>query len=297
MLTVHPTLPLVDRALALLAAGPRNAEALVEEVMGLPNAPDAVAARLVAALLATDPRVSQLPDGRWGLVPAAAGSPMLDQVPFAVVDVETTGIRADGHRILEVGIVVVQGSRREMVLDRLVNPGRPVPRVITSITRISDADVRDAPTFAAVADEVLGALSGRVFVAHNARFDWAFLAAELRRSRGASLTGARLCTARLARRLIPEAESCGLDWLSTWFGLENPARHRAGGDAWATAELLLRLLERARGEGARTLQDLEAMQLGRGRRKRRVGVIASRKAAKPSGRQPPDRRGSSGPSR
>jgi DNA polymerase-3 subunit epsilon len=242
--------------------------------MGLPAAPDSVATRLASALLGADPRVGQLADGRWALVPAAAGSPTLDEVAFAVVDVETTGMRSDGHRVLEVGVVVVQGPRREMVLDRLVNPGRPVPRMITSVTRITDADVRDAPTFHEIADDVLSALAGRVFVAHNARFDWAFLAAELRRTRGTHLTGPQLCTARLARRLVPEAESCGLDWLSTWFGLENPARHRAGGDAWATSELLLRLLDRARLDGARTLQELEALQAPRkpsARRKRSAG--------------------------
>jgi DNA polymerase III epsilon subunit-like protein len=186
-------------------------------------------------------------------------------------------MRADGHRVLEVGVVVVQGSRREMVLDRLVNPGRPVPGIITSITRITDADVRDAPTFHDIADDVVAALAGRVFVAHNARFDWAFLAAELRRTRGTHLAGPQVCTARLARRLVPEAESCGLDWLSTWFGLENPARHRAGGDAWATSDLLLRLLDRARLDGARTLQDLEALQFPRKRSPRRKRAVSPAK--------------------
>jgi DNA polymerase III epsilon subunit-like protein len=64
---------------------------------------------------------------------------------------------------------------------------------------------------------------------------------------------------------VPVAESCGLDWLTQYFDLQNPARHRAGGDAWATAELLLKLLDLARAEGARTFADLEALQ----RRKRR----------------------------
>lgn len=269
MLAAHPTTPLLDRAIARLAQGPCDADVLAHEVMGLPAAPPAVATRLASALLGADPRVSQLADGRWALVPAASGSPSLDEVAFAVVDVETTGMRADGHRVLEVGVVVVQGARREMVLDRLVDPGRPIPRAITSVTRITDADVRGAPTFHAIADDVLAALAGRVFVAHNARFDWSFLAAELRRTRGTILTGPQLCTARLARRLVPEAESCGLDWLTTWFGLENPARHRAGGDAWATAELLLRLMERARLDGARTLQDLDALQSARKRSARR----------------------------
>jgi DNA polymerase III subunit epsilon len=259
---------LLDRALGLLAGGPAHVEAIARDVLGLPMAPPAVAARLATALLGADPRVSQLADGRWALVPAAHGSPMLDECAFAVVDVETTGMQAVGDRIIEVGIVVVQGTRRERVLDRLVNPGRPVPGPIQQVTRIRDADVRDAPRFEAMADEVLTALSGRVFVAHNVRFDWSFLSAELRRTRGLSLTGPRLCTARLARRLVPEAESCGLDWLSTWFGLDNPARHRAGGDAWATAELLARLLVLARRDGARTLQDLEGLQAKRRRRRK-----------------------------
>jgi DNA polymerase-3 subunit epsilon len=197
---------------------------------------------------------------------------MLDECAFAVVDVETTGSRALGDRVLEVGVVVVQGARREVVLDQLINPGRPVPSGITHLTRITDADVRTAPEFDEIADAVLGALAGRVFVAHNARFDWAFLVSELRRTRGVVLNGPRLCTARLARRLVPAAESCGLDWLTQYFDLQNPARHRAGGDAWATAQLLLRLLDLARERGARTLQDLERMQARRKRRKKPLTI-------------------------
>ena len=235
----------------------------------MPNAPRAVADRLAAALLAADPRTSQLPDGRWALVAAAAGSPMLDECAFAVVDVETTGSRARGDRILEVGIVVVQGARREMVYQRVVNPERPVPWGITNLTRITEEEAKASPLFEDQADEVIGALAGRVFVAHNVRFDWGFIASELQRTRGFMLSGLRLCTARLARRLVPAAESCGLDWLTQYFDLTNPARHRAGGDAWATAELLLKLLDLARAEGARTLSDLEALQHRKRRKKRR----------------------------
>lgn len=263
MLSAHPSTPILDRALALLAGGPQGADVLVRDVMGLPAAPAPVAARLAAALLGADPRVSQLPDGRWAMVSAATGSRLLDELAFAVVDVETTGLSAERGRVIEVGVVVVQGTTREIVLDRLVNPGHPLPPQITAITRLTDHDLRDAPAFHAIADEVVQSLSGRVFVAHNARFDWSFIATELKRSRGMELSGPQLCTARLARRLVPDAESCGLDGLSTRFNLENPARHRAVGDAWATAGLLLLLLERARGEGARTLEDLAGLQAPR----------------------------------
>jgi len=154
----------------------------------------------------------------------------------------------------------VQGQRCEAVLDTLVNPLRPVPAAVLAVSRITEAMVRAAPTFAEIAGSVLAALAGRVFVAHNARFDWRFLAAEVRRARGLRLDGPRLCTVRLARRLVPNVESCSLDGLTLRFGYENPARHRAGGDALVTARFLQRLLRLAREAGARTLADLTEMQ-------------------------------------
>ena len=117
-----------------------------------------------------------------------------------------------------------------------------------------------APSFQDIAEQLLGVLAGRIFVAHNARFDWSFLDASLQRTRGLGLGGPNLCTVRLARRLLPGVGSCGLDNLTHVLALENSARHRAAGDADVTARLLERLLVRARGEGARTLDDLERIQ-------------------------------------
>jgi DNA polymerase-3 subunit epsilon len=158
----------------------------------------------------------------------------------------------------------VHGARRELVFESLVNPGFSIPTWITGITGITDTMVRNAPPFEEIAEQILAALAGRVFVAHNARFDWRFVAAEVRRSSALAMDGPRLCTVRLARRLLPHLESRSLDSLTYYFGLTNPARHRAAGDALATAELLQRLLELARDTGARTLSDLEGMMSGRG---------------------------------
>jgi DNA polymerase-3 subunit epsilon len=129
--------------------------------------------------------------------------------------------------------------------------------------------VRQAPHFAELAERILAVLSGKVFVAHNARFDWNFVSAELRRSRDLTLGGTRLCTVRLARRLVKGVRSCGLDNLCRFFGFRNNARHRAAGDALVTAELLVRLLTLAREEGARTLHDLASIESRRSRRRRR----------------------------
>jgi DNA polymerase III subunit epsilon len=150
-----------------------------------------------------------------------------------------------------------------------VNPERPIPRAVCAITNITDEMVRHAPRFAELAERILAVLSGKVFVAHNARFDWNFVSAELQRSRDLTLGGTRLCTVRLARRLVKGVRSCGLDNLCRFFGFRNNARHRAAGDALVTAELLARLLMLAREEGARTLHDLASIESRRSRRRRR----------------------------
>ena len=261
-LSAHPESTLLDRVLAVLREGPRPAGTLCEGVIGLAGASNAVCERIAIALLGADPRVRQLTDGRWGLIPEAQGSPLLEDCAFAVVDVETTGMRAGGgDRITEIAVVVVHGGRREVIVDSLVNPGRPIPPAICAITNITNAMVRDAPSFGEVVDQVVAALAGRVFVAHNARFDWGFVSAEVRRARDLALDGPQLCTVRLARRLVKGVRSCGLDNLTQYFGFDNPARHRAAGDALVTADLLARLLCLAREEGAQTLHDLSAIAL------------------------------------
>jgi DNA polymerase-3 subunit epsilon len=268
--SAHPESTLLERVLGHLRLGPRAPATLCHEILGLFGAPAAICDRVAFALLGADPRVRLREDGCWALVPEAQGSPLLDDCAFAVVDVETTGMRAGfGDRITEIAVAVVHGGRREIVFESLVNPERPIPRGICAITNITDEMVRHAPRFSDLAERILGVLSGRVFVAHNARFDWNFVCAELRRSRDLTLDGTRLCTVRLARRLVRGVRSCGLDNLCRFFGFHNGARHRAAGDALVTAELLCRLLGLAREEGARTLQDLALIETRRARARRR----------------------------
>jgi len=268
--SAYPESTLLERVLAQLRAGPRSPSTLCHEVLGLLGAPAAICDRVAIALLGADPRVRQLADGSWSLVPEAQGSPLLGDCAFAVVDVETTGVRAGyGDRITEIAVVVVHGERREIVFDSLVNPERPIPRAVCAITNITNEMVRHAPRFSELTERLLAVLAGRVFVAHNARFDWNFVSAELRRSRDLTLDGNRFCTVRLARRLVKGVRSCGLDNLCRFFGFQNGARHRAGGDALVTAELLCRLLALAREEGARTLQDLMVIETRRFRTRRR----------------------------
>lgn len=286
---LHPSSTLLDRALLMLRDAPCGAPTVASRVLGLTGAPELVCERMAVALLGGDPRVRQLPDGRWALQASPGTTPLLADVPYAVVDVETTGGQCGaGDRIIEVAVVVVHGARREVVLDTLVNPGRSIPPVITRITGITTAMVADAPTFPDIVDDLRRALAGRVLVAHNLRFDRGFLAAELHRAADLVLSGPALCTVRLARRLVRGPESYGLDSLTIWFGWENPARHRAAGDAWVTALLLERLLGLAQEREVVTLAELEALARGgrAGRRKGRRGRPGGRGGAGPTGAIP-----------
>ncbi|HEX9633845.1 MAG TPA: 3'-5' exonuclease [Gemmatimonadales bacterium] len=254
----HASGTLLERALRLLAAGPANGPVIAREVLGMPRAPALVADRLAVALLGADPRVRRDHLGQWVLAQRSEASTTLADTVFAVVDVETTGSRpTHGDRITEIAVVLVTpGGRIETVLETLVNPERPIPSAVTRVTQITNAMVQDQPVFGEVADELLGALGGRVFVAHNVQFDWRFLEAEVRRARDLRLDGPRLCTVKLARRLIPGLKHRGLDSVSRYFGVEIEGRHRAGGDARATARILTRLLDLGTEQGAVTLDDL-----------------------------------------
>jgi DNA polymerase III epsilon subunit family exonuclease len=250
---------LSERALGYLREGPREPLDIVRDVIGLERANRAVAERLVTALLGADPRFAFDLEGRWSLVPEPAwcGVP-LSEVRFAVVDVETTGMRARfDDRITEIAIVHVEGARVELAFESLVNPGRPIPRFIEQLTGIRDEDVARAPTFDQIADRVVAALAGRVFVAHNARFDWSFVRAEIERSQAFEIRMPKLCTVRLTRRLVPELERRSLDSVMHYFGLQTDRRHRAAGDALVTAQALQKLIGRAKQAGVATWEALD----------------------------------------
>ena len=149
--------------------------------------------------------------------------------PIAFVDLETTGATATADRITEIGIIEVdEDGTREW--STLVNPGTPISSFIESLTGISNAMVADAPRFEDVAIEVLERLSGRLFIAHNARFDYGFLKNEFKRA-GHDFRATVLCTVKLSRKLFPQHARHNLDSLIARHGLVVSERHRALGDA------------------------------------------------------------------
>ncbi len=211
--------------------------------------------------------------------------------PVVFVDLETTGASPAFSRIIEIGLVAATGGTLEREWSTLVNPGTPIPRTIQHFTGITDEMVRGAPFFEDIADEVLERLTGRIFVAHNARFDHGFLRRELGRAgrklpgrgslltaggslltaggslltahgspppiRGSALAGAVVCTVRLSRRLDPAAREHHLDAVIERYGLSCDRRHRALPDAQALWQLWTALPARhARDEIDRALQEI-----------------------------------------
>lgn len=292
---------LTERAVEFLSGGPSNAKALIEHVCQMPGAPLVVAEAMALALFAQRPEFLRSHDGQWSLVPeppaelvhASAIATMVAEAParydatferdelaslsYVVVDVETTGTSPwRGDRITEIAAIVVRDGVVAERFVTLVNPERSIPPMITNLTHINWEMVRDAPRFRDICEQVVSVLQGHVFVAHNVEFDWRFVTAEIQRATGQRLLGRRLCTVRLARRVLPQLRSRRLDSVANYYGVEIVGRHRAGGDADATAHVLLRLLDEARDRECRcwaSLQRLMNESMARGPHPRRPSAM------------------------
>lgn len=273
---------LTTRALQYLSAGPADAVDLIAHVCNLPGPPRTVAEHLAAAMFAGRTDFEKGIDGKWRIAVARAPQdgrdgkrhePALDRIDslsFVVVDVETTGTSVlFGDRITEVAAVVVRDGAIVDTFETLVNPQRPIPYFVTALTHITWDMVKDAPTFEQVAPRLMSALSGHVFTAHNAKFDWRFVSTEILRATGNRIQGRQLCTVKLAKRLLPQLPRRSLDHLARYYGVTNRARHRAGGDALATAECLVKMLHHANEAGLYTWADLQRFAGARAPRKKR----------------------------
>jgi len=162
--------------------------------------------------------------------------------PLAFVDIETTGGSHFTSRVLEVGVVRVESGRVVAKYQTLLHPETEIPSFITGLTGITNQDVAGAPRFEQVADQLAEILDGAVFVAHNVRFDYAFLKMEFERL-GVPFRPQLLCTVRLSRKLFPQFKTHKLASLIERHGLAAPSRHRAYDDAhclWQFYQLCLR---------------------------------------------------------
>ncbi len=155
---------------------------------------------------------------------------------YAIIDLETTGGKAELDKITEIGIVIHDGEKIIDTFSTLINPERSIPYNIIRITGITDSMVKNAPKFYEVAKKVVEITKNTIFVAHNVRFDYSFLQEEFRQL-GFTFTRKQMCTVRLARKVFPGLPSYSLGNLIRHFAIPVAARHRALDDAMATAEL------------------------------------------------------------
>ncbi len=297
---------LTDRAAKFLEAGPADVVDLIGHICNLPAAPRIVAEHMADAMFAGRTEFGRDASGKWLLIgdSVTTAAPQFDasvtmpaaeypkrrgrattqntprRIPksslraqplrslsWVVVDVETTGGRPPNDRITEIAAVVVRDGTIAEVYETLVNPERPIPKFVSQITNITWDMVKNAPRFSHVAANIMRALEGNVFVAHNAAFDWKFVTHEVTRATGNRLVGQRLCTVKLARCLLPHLARRSLDYVADYYGVEIKGRHRAGGDAIATAHCLIRLLDDAADRGCNTWEELDLLQGARTPRK------------------------------
>jgi len=161
----------------------------------------------------------------------------LHEAPLAIVDLETTGTHPAHDRVTEIAVLEVNGFELAAEWSTLVNPEISIEPGIQTLTGISNEMVAAAPRFAELAGELYERLDGRLFIAHNARFDYGFLRREFERA-GLKYLAKTLCTVKLSRRLYPEHARHNLDSLIERHGLACHARHRALGDADALWQFL-----------------------------------------------------------
>lgn len=160
---------------------------------------------------------------------------------YAIVDIETTGGHASANGITEVAICIHDGKKVVRRFETLVNPQRDIPVYISALTGITNDMVQHAPLFEDVAAEIFHLLKGQIFVAHNVNFDYSFLRYHLSAA-GYEVNLNKLCTVRLGRKIMPGLMSYSLGKFCSHLGIQNNARHRAMGDAEATAQLFSILL-------------------------------------------------------
>ena len=162
---------------------------------------------------------------------------------FAVVDLETTGGHREDNRIMEVGIVLMDGSDVVGSYHSLVDPGLPITPFVRTLTGISDEMVQGQPQFGVIADHVAELLNDRIFVAHNVQFDCKYMSAELKRC-CIKFNPPRLCTVKLSRRVFPGLPSYSLHKLTESLGLPDFNHHRALDDTMAAARILKLALDK-----------------------------------------------------
>jgi DNA polymerase-3 subunit epsilon len=167
---------------------------------------------------------------------------------YAIVDIETTGGSSRHEKITEIAIYQHDGEKITGEFSTLINPERNIPYFITNLTGITNEMVENSPKFYEVARQIIEFTEDRIFVAHNARFDYSFIREEFK-SLGYSYKRHILDTVTLGRKLMPGHRSYSLWNICRDLKIDINGRHRAAGDALATVRLFEMLIEKGNETG------------------------------------------------
>jgi DNA polymerase III epsilon subunit family exonuclease len=256
--------PLVQETIEVLrlCGGQAAAADIADIVLKLPELEPETASLLISELIKDDLRLHLSDDFMIHLQWDDDEARSLHESAFVVVDVETTGAKTPPNRITEIGAYRVEGGRIVAEFQTLVNPQSRIPPFIVGLTGITDEMVREAPLFSDIAPAWLAFAGDAVLVAHNAQFDVRFLNHELSRVYpGRRMANSNLCTVKLSRSAVPGLMNYRLHTVAEHFEIPIFNRHRAAGDALATAEIFIRILHRMHAHGVRDLAEARRFRL------------------------------------
>lgn len=247
---------LVNQTIELLKenGGSLAATDVANHVLQIPTLDEDLAAMLVGDLTMSDPRLSLNENNRVELVLPNFDSRRLCDIDYVVFDTETTGAKLLTSRMTEIGAYRVRNGKIVAEYETLINPEIEIPPFISALTGITNQMVARAPRFCDIASDLLDFIGDSVLVAHNAQFDMRFLNFEIGRVfSGYKLHNPNLCTVRLSRKLLPDLENHRLHTVARHYSITIQNRHRAGGDALATAHIFINLLSQLETLGVKDL--------------------------------------------
>jgi len=184
-----------------------------------------------------------------------------NETEFTVVDVETTGLSAEKNKIIEVGLVKVVNLKIAATYRTFLNPGTEIPSSISLLTGITNSDVKDAPSFDEIAQQIEDFIGDSILVGHNLRFDYSFLKNEFTKADLIFKDYTTLCTLKLSRKALPHLPKKSLGDVRKHLRIRHKNVHRALGDATVTAKVLVKLIKKLKDEfDVNTSSELLAFQ-------------------------------------
>lgn len=228
---------------------------VASHALNISNLTDEIAISLIKSFIRHDSRI-ELEGYSVQLAEKFSPKRSLTDSSYVVLDLETTGAKAPPCRITEIGAFKVRNGEIVDEFHSLVNPKTPIPEFISQLTGITDAMVKDAPSFSDLLLRFLDFVDDSVVVAHNAQFDLRFINHEIGLMEpDHKLGNPHLCTVQISRNLVSGVENHRLNTLARHFGVPLVNHHRAKDDAFATAKIFVSLLDMLSENG---VEDIES---------------------------------------